>query len=222
MAKAKTMTIAEKDNFMSQLKEFRGKVSGIIIPRQKPMTEQIPNVFIASSNKLKQLAAYDALANKTLNGVTFEEFELNYYAPPSGVNNQPFGEKETLVGAVNRCLSCPESVLIENFCVVGIESGNIFDEEQQKYYEIVAVCVNCNGTVYTYVGYEFVIEIPEKYYGLMAQVKDSNYSTTFGELIDKEIGCKPNQWHSIVTNGKMSREKQIRLTLDALITHLQH
>ncbi len=177
-------------------------------------------VFIASSNKLKINAAYEAIQGKTLNGLAMELYDTDwfYYTPESGVNNQPYGVGETMQGAINRCFACPKLVIKSSyFCVVAIESGIVFNNNTEKYEEIVCVCINCNGAIYTYTGNEYAIEIPEKYYGLMTKVRNSNFQSTLGELIDKEIGCKPNEWHGIVTDGKMTRQNQINLTIDALI-----
>lgn len=131
----------------------------------------------------------------------------------SGINEQSFRYDETEKGSQNRCHAF-HNIIKENpnTWSIGIESGIICDKKD--YYDIVCVTImkNDNGHIKT-ISYRQLpqdgVMIPKEYWNHIVEYQESNYTITFGSIIERELKLEKDTWHSYVENGKMTRKQQI-------------
>lgn len=163
--------------------------------------QQHVTLTLGSENGFKKGSSGDA-AESVVPG----NFTLRTKDTKSGVNEQPFGNDETLKGAINRALEAqaadPDSYGI------GIENGVELVDGRCEDFAWVAV-VRPNGHIIT-VRSESVVFPMEMF--LEAQLLGFE-TTTVGSVIAKHYGCDKADPHSFLTRGKKSRRAILTKTL---------
>lgn len=83
-------------------------------------------IIVASKNPVKIKAALQGFQEMFPN----EDFMAEGIPIPSGVNDQPMGDEETFIGAMNRARGAQKAQPVADFWV-GIEGGNILQKDNE-------------------------------------------------------------------------------------------
>jgi inosine/xanthosine triphosphatase len=140
--------------------------AGIIINREG--RTGMKTIIVASKNPVKIQAALSAF-QKLFPG---EQFQVASLSTPSGVNDQPSSDEETLAGALNRTLNAASAVGQADYWV-GIEGG-IEDGEQgmEAFAWIVVYGKNPAGSLYAGKGRTGTFFLPPPVADLVRQGKE--------------------------------------------------
>ena len=133
---------------------------------------------------------------------------VNVHEVSSGQQKQPIGLLATYNGALARAKGAHE-IEPDSVCV-GIENGitNALGEKQVFVdLAVIVIITNCREIVMTSPG----IQIPEKYV-IMAEKRGFD-KVTVGDIIAEEIGCKPDDPHSILLGRASCRQKLLEDTI---------
>lgn len=172
--------------------------------------KEIINVYVASTNKVKLNAVYEA---SLIGCHLFPPLDVIYCihsveGVKSEVPEQPYGTKETTEGAKNRlenCCKIAKSANIDNGIFISIENGIFADEN--TYHDIPIIAFRTGMHNDTFSTEYSAVEIPKKYDAYVEESLGSeNRSVTFGSIIEKKLGI--TDWHEFVS--EKSRKNLIR------------
>ncbi len=132
----------------------------------------------------------------------------------SGQNEQPENYAETYAGAKRRASIAKETD--QNAVAIGIENGifNLGSDEDPEYFDIAVIVILTKDNreiTLTSAG----LPIPKQF---VQKAKALGFDkNTVASVIAREIGGDPNDPHTILTGGKVSR---VQVLIDALVTAL--
>jgi len=156
------------------------------------------NIAIGSASKLKinaLTAACDELEiTQKIVGVEVA----------SGQNAQPVNIREIMEGAITRALGAQKNR--PDYFGLGIESGIVrFDIGEERHFIDLAGIVLITPEGRIIFGNSCGVEIPIQYVEMAAQAGFN--CTTVGAAISEERGGSPEDPHSTLTDGRLSREE---------------
>lgn len=193
-----------------QIKKFRPTVyplNDLCInnPGISLQDKKIINVYVATTNKVKLNAVYEA----SLFGChLFPPLGIHYCVHSvegvrSEVPEQPYGIDETTEGANNRLENCYKIVKSDNGIFISVENGII--RKNNTYYDIPIIAFRKGARNDTFSSNE--VEIPKMYDTYVEEsINSENRSVTFGSIIEKKLAI--TDWHEFVS-GK-SRKNLIK------------
>lgn len=162
-------------------------------------------VFVVGTTNQDKL---EAVKNATKTDMVFGMKDVS-----SGVSEQPFGESETTLGAINRNLLCKNYMMnmsLNNIVCIGIESGII---KNTNYEEVTYMCVGFtnknNEFVYRILKTDNIIINPQ--YNFLVEKALKTKDVTFGSLIEKYNNWPNGSWQSRLCG--ISRKDLITMTL---------
>jgi inosine/xanthosine triphosphatase len=159
---------------------------------------KLEKVYVASESTLKlrsaSLGFQKFLGSKNIIGKTVS----------SEVSPQPIGLVETIKGAENRLQNLKKLDLGEYEYLVSLESGLIFDEEQENYFDL-GVCIVENSKGRREIGLSSGINIPNE---IIKEVKENNLE--LGPLMQRKYNLKEKDPAIYYSQGKISRSEILR------------
>jgi adenine phosphoribosyltransferase len=180
--------------------------------------KEIVNVYVASCNKVKLQAVYEAIHNKSFLQSYIDPSKYNYNIHGvdgicSGIPEQPLTVHETTQGALNRIHECIKLVNSDKnknkkSIFVSIENG-IMKGDSYSDFPIVAYKV-FNNNIYITNSIKSMVTIPVEYNKYIEESINSDRTITFGSIIEKKIGTK--DWHKFVCGT--SRKDLIILAME--------
>ena len=167
------------------------------------------NFIIGSANSAKIRATENILSHY------YPKAKVSSVAVGSGVSNQPYGDDETRLGAINRAIKAGS--LNEGAIGIGLEGGVRMLDERLFICNWGALILP-NGTRFTAAGAQ--IPLPE---GIAEEINKGN---ELGPVIEKYYGAK-GQRHKegavgLLTNGVVNREELFSHILCLLIGQWQY
>ncbi|RXI98599.1 DUF84 family protein [Anaerobacillus alkaliphilus] len=158
-------------------------------------------VAIGSKNPTKVAA---------VEGVLGSSFEIVALDVPSEVSEQPFGDEETIRGAVNRAKACLKSVNVD--FAIGLEGG-VTETEYGLMVINWGALVDYKGNVFIASGARAVL--PGE---VSAEI---NHGKTLGQAMDvytKRNGVSKKEGAmGIITNGRLNRDEMFAHVIKVLI-----
>ena len=163
------------------------------------------NIFVASTSKHK----VDAVKNVSQKIFVNEEVHVAGQKAASGINEQPVGNEETLLGAMNRLEALKKIIGTTVYdLLVSFENGVILVQVggTEKWFDLGWVFVEDKSGKQG-IAHSIGIEFDAQY---VQEAHEKGFeTTTVGSVIAAHTGADSTDPHSYLTNGALSRSQML-------------
>lgn len=156
-------------------------------PKAEWTYKSVRRVFVASTNEQKIEAVQRAFPDDVIYPVD---------GIPTGVPEQPIGEREMNMGSKNRLdglIAATAGNVTATDVLLSIESGLVFDERETRYEDKASVFCWYKGEVRGVTSYGHSILDPEGKF--MKEVMDKKQTVTYGSVVERCMGYPKGHWH---------------------------
>ena len=169
-------------------------------------------VVVASHNPVKKAAVRQAFADQ----FGAENFDVVAIAAESSVGDQPYGDTETRMGAINRATDAATHQPHADFCV-GLEGG--VDEIDGRLMAFAWIAIRQNGGYISSVR-SVTLPLPDAVRDLVSEGLELGAANdkVFSEINSKQKGGA----FGLLTNGRITRESVYAQTISIALIPFVH